>query len=311
MFNRLAALIIGLTPVSSHALDLSLPINASLSAELIEDPGSYQLPIAPFEDGRVPSLEVEGRLLQQVWRLEAQAITTLQILAPLREQLLDDGYDVLLECSGRDCGGFDFRFGTRVMSAPDMFVDLFDYRFMSLRQGIETDAGGYVSLLVSRIGVTAYVQVIHVAPDGASDVSVSADARETLPRTLTAQPIAKALLERGHVILSDLSFQSGSSDLGEGPFDSLSELAEFLKADESLRVALVGHTDTVGGLGPNIALSKRRATSVLERLVSAYGVPRAQLDAEGMGYLSPIAPNLDKPGRDANRRVEAVLLNTE
>ena len=50
---------------------------------------------------------------------------------------------------------------------------------------------------------------------------------------------------------------------------------------------------------------------MLERLVSAHGVPRAQLDAEGMGYLSPIAPNLDAAGREANRRVEAVLLNSE
>ena len=30
-----------------------------------------------------------------------------------------------------------------------------------------------------------------------------------------------------------------------------------------------------------------------------------------MGYLAPIAPNLTPEGREANRRVEAVLISTE
>ncbi|MCR9113710.1 MAG: OmpA family protein, partial [Rhodobacteraceae bacterium] len=39
--------------------------------------------------------------------------------------------------------------------------------------------------------------------------------------------------------------------------------------------------------------------------------PRQQLEAGGMGYLSPLTTNLTPEGREANRRVEAVLLNTE
>jgi OOP family OmpA-OmpF porin len=300
-----------LCPLPGQAFDLSLPSTATLSAEIVEDPGSYLLPIGPYDDDALPILEVEGRLSQQAWRLEAQSITTLQILAPLRDQLTQDGFEVLLDCVGRECGGFDFRFNTRVMAAPDMFVDLLDYRFLSLRKGAAEGASEYVSLLISRIGQTAYVQLIHVAPDGRADVVVNADAGASTPRRISTGPIAQALLQQGSVILSDLSFESGSSDLGEGQFASLEALAEFLKSDAELRVALVGHTDTIGGLTPNIALSKRRAQSVLERLVTAYDVPRAQLDAEGMGYLSPIAPNLDQAGRDANRRVEAVLLNSE
>ena len=311
MWHRLAIWAICLWPHMGQALDLSLPSNATLSHEISEGSGSYLLPVGPFSEGSLPALEVEGRVVQQAWRLEAQSITTLQILSPLRDQLIASGYEVLLDCSGRECGGFDFRFNTRVMPSPDMFVDLFDYRFISLRQGTTADASGYVSLLVSRSGVTAYIQVIHVAPNGGNGLSVATDAKTQLPRPGADQPVAQALMSQGHVILSDLNFGSGSSDLGEGPFASLTALAAFLKSDGGLRVALVGHTDTVGGLNPNIALSKRRAQSVLERLVSTHGVPRAQLDAEGMGYLSPIAPNLDQPGREANRRVEAVLLNSE
>jgi OOP family OmpA-OmpF porin len=152
-----------------------------------------------------------------------------------------------------------------------------------------------------------------LAPDGTLQPTVVADA--AVPAT-TIQPgsdlpVSQALVQQGHLILSDLRFESGSSELGAGPFISLQDLAAFLKTDADLRVALVGHTDAVGGLNPNIALSKQRAGSVLERLVSAHSVPRRQLEAEGMGYLSPIAPNLTQAGREANRRVEAVLLNSE
>ena len=73
-------------------------------------------------------------------------------------------------------------------------------------------------------------------------------------------------------------------------------------------MVLVGHTDSVGLLEPNIALSRSRAESVRQRLINQYGVPEDRIDAHGMGYLAPIATNLTAQGREANRRVEAVLL---
>ncbi len=309
----LPALVMALYPGALMALDLSLPGNAVLGREVSKAADSYLLPVGPFAEGAIPTLEVEGQMLQQAWRLEAQAMTTLQMLTPLRDQLVEAGYDILLDCNSKECGGFDFRFNTRVMTAPDMFVDLFDYRFLSARHVQGEGEPDYISVLVSLSGKTGYIQVIHLAPDGTLQPTVVADA--AVPAT-TIQPgsdlpVSQALVQQGHLILSDLRFESGSSELGAGPFISLQDLAAFLKTDADLRVALVGHTDAVGGLNPNIALSKQRAGSVLERLVSAHSVPRRQLEAEGMGYLSPIAPNLTQAGREANRRVEAVLLNSE
>jgi len=49
----------------------------------------------------------------------------------------------------------------------------------------------------------------------------------------------------------------------------------------------------------------------LERLVSVFDVPRSQLEAEGVGYLTPIATNLTDKGREQNRRVEVILTSTE
>ena len=299
-----------------HAIELSLPANATLTREVIEEAGTYFLPTGPYANGGLPALELEGRVSQQAWRIDAQGLTTLQMLSRLQAQLRLAGFEILFNCVGQECGGFDFRFGTRVMAAPDMFVDLFDYRFLSARQRDADPDPEYVTLMISRSGNTGYVQIIHVAPKDAAPVRVTSKnpvepKPDDVPEPSSDQSLIKALTEQGHVVLSDLEFESGSSALGKGPYSSLQELAEYLLADARRRIALVGHTDAVGQLEPNIALSRRRAVSVLERLAVTYQVPRAQLEAGGMGYLSPVASNLTAEGREANRRVEAVLLEAE
>jgi OOP family OmpA-OmpF porin len=120
-----------------------------------------------------------------------------------------------------------------------------------------------------------------------------------------------ALRAQGHVVLGDLDFGTGSAALGAGPFASLGSLAAFLTEDPARRIALVGHTDTVGGYDGNLALSRRRAEAVMTRLINEHNVPSGQLEAEGIAYLAPIAPNDAASGREANRRVEAVLLASD
>ncbi len=72
-----------------------------------------------------------------------------------------------------------------------------------------------------------------------------------------------------------------------------------------LHFEINGHTDITGRLGYNIALSMLRATAVVDYL-SARGVPRERMRAQGFGPLQPFdAYNLRSP---ANRRVEIVAL---
>ena len=116
-------------------------------------------------------------------------------------------------------------------------------------------------------------------------------------------------MANGHVVLGDLDFGSGADTLGLGPYGSLAALAAFLADNPGIRIALVGHTDSIGALDQNIALSKRRAVAVRMRLIDSHGAAPDRIDAEGMGYLAPVASNLTEPGRLANRRVEAILLS--
>nr|WP_246414687.1 OmpA family protein [Yoonia ponticola] len=120
-----------------------------------------------------------------------------------------------------------------------------------------------------------------------------------------------ALNSVGRTVLDDLSFANGSADLADETYASLKTLAAYLQANPSLQIALVGHTDASGSLDGNIALSKRRARAVRQRLINRYDIPPSQLDAQGMGYLSPVGNNLTDAGRDANRRVEAIITSTE
>ncbi len=301
------------------ALTLNFPGNARLDREIVTPLGRYALPTAPMAEGFLPTTDADGEMTEQAWHIDAAALTTLQLLTPLRQQLELDGFDILFECETETCGGFDFRRATKVMPPPEMHVDLGDFRFLSAMQGDEV-----ISLLVSRTSAAGYVQVIRVGPPVAEGTLTTSDAPPVRSNVgtdggvapdgaTTALPsdFATALDTNGRVVLSDLDFPSGSAQLAPGDFASLQMLADYLSANPTRTVALVGHTDSQGSLDGNIALSKRRAGSVLERLVSDYEIPRQQLEAEGMGYLSPIASNLTDAGREANRRVEVIVTSTE
>lgn len=324
-------------PLRAEAL--ALPSNANLTFEQVKNQGSYAAPVAPYSGGLLPVSDVTGRVTKQAYRIPQQGVTPQQILTPLEESLAGAGFEILFKCQDRLCGGFDFRFATDVVAAPDMFVDLFDYIFLTARrapppasapkgasaEGSAQETAEFVTLLASRDASAGYVQIVQVLPDGAEPLQTAASApllaspesafgppqAALSGEGLSAARFESALESRGHLVLGDLTFETGAAQLGAGPFESLATLAGFLLADDNRRVVLVGHTDATGALEGNIALSKRRAGAVMERLAAAYGVPPAQMQAEGMGYLSPVTSNLTDAGREANRRVEVILLNTD
>ncbi len=304
--SALALACLALARPVAGAVELTLPDAARLQAEETSAGGSHALPVAPWDGARVPSVSAEGRVTRQVWRLPGQSLTTLQIVAPLREQLEAAGFEIVFECRDDRCGGFDFRHAIEVLPPPAMHVDLTRFRLLSAIRVREGGAEDYVSLLASRSPSAGFLQVVHVAAGEEGGLTVTGDGAPAGPSAGT--PLGQALESAGHAVLDDLAFESGEVALGAGPFESLSTLADYLAQRPGARVALVGHTDAVGDLDANIALSRRRAEAVRDRLVEAHGVDPGRLAAEGVGYLAPRASNLAPEGREANRRVEAVLL---
>lgn len=296
-------------PTMAHAQAINFPSNASLQAETTSPADSYAMPIGPWINGTIPTQIGEGTLTQQSWRVEATGLTTLQILRPLREQLIQGGYEILFECQTDICGGFDFRFGTSVMRPPNMQINLGDFRFLAAQKPA-ADGPTLISLIVSETTQAGFIQITQVSPNATPAPRATAAAvRNTNPGD-AGNDLPDALDTLGRVVLGDLTFETGAALLTDSPFTSLQALADYLAAHPDRTVALVGHTDSTGSLDGNIALSKRRARAVLERLVGGYNVPRRQLAAEGMGYLAPIATNLTAEGREANRRVEVIITST-
>lgn len=302
-----AAVLLALCAGSGHALTLALPGPATTTVARSEPLGSYKLPLGPWSGGAVPTRLIEGPRSDAAWRVQGEDLSTLQLLAPLRDQLVAEGYRILWECETETCGGFDFRFAIDVLDEPDMHVDLGDFRFLAA----ERDGPGgpeAVSLLVSRSSQTGFVQIVTIG--GSTSPVQAADPTPNAAADAPAGSVAARLQQDGAASLDGLVFASDSAVLGEGDFRSLDELAAFLKANPARDVALVGHTDASGTLATNIALSKARAASVRDRLIRVYGIPKERVTAEGVGYLAPRASNLTEEGRARNRRVEAVITST-
>ncbi|MGL4234810.1 OmpA family protein [Tabrizicola sp.] len=295
------------------ALTLDLPAKVISEETRSELPGSYALPTGAFNGTIVPSRTFEGALDQRAFQLDAPGMTTLAVLAPLREQVLAAGYKAVFECEARTCGGFDFRFGTDVIPEPDMHVDLGDFRFFSAERD-----GEAVSVLVSRSANAAYVQITRVTssplPDAPEETAVDLDqpkpsnGRDVVPRQSGA--IAAALDDVGSAVLDDLVFASGAASLTQGDYASLAAVAAWLEANPDGTIALVGHTDASGSLTANIALSERRAEAVAEALIERFGVDSNRVAAKGVGFLAPRATNQTEEGRQQNRRVEVIVTST-
>ncbi|SMR81942.1 OmpA-OmpF porin, OOP family [Aliiroseovarius halocynthiae] len=301
-FLALASLI-ALLPVGAQAL--SLPAGSELQSETSENE-QVEIATSRFDGGTVPAIMAVGHVNRQAWRVPGQSDHSYQILTSLREQLVQDGYQILYQCQAVSCGGFDFRFQIGHFQAPDMYIDLGDYHFLSIRKG-----SSFAQILISQSTHDTFFELTFVTPlqDDAPVLSVT----QTTPVSAghPTDPMGVQLTSVGRAVLSGLTFATGSSDLADGEVPALAELAAFLANAPDQRIVLVGHTDAEGSLEGNATLSRQRATSVMNRLINRYGVDANQLTANGVGYLAPLAGNATPEGRNLNRRVEAVLLNTE
>jgi len=89
-------------------------------------------------------------------------------------------------------------------------------------------------------------------------------------------------------------------------FQSLIEAhSRYLKANNTRRVSIEGHTDDRGGREYNLALGQRRSEAV-RRSLGLLGVPDSQIEAVSFGKEKPAAPGSDEASYAQNRRAEIV-----
>lgn len=106
-----------------------------------------------------------------------------------------------------------------------------------------------------------------------------------------------------------IQFRFDSAELTPESKTTLGQIAQVLQ-DDLMRekvILLEGHADATGAEQYNLDLSHRRAGSVRQYLMSAYGVPGERLQAVGRGELDPFNPA--DPLASVNRRVEFTNLS--
>ncbi|MDG4647029.1 OmpA family protein [Roseibacterium sp. SDUM158017] len=299
------------------AFELDLPPDAELAGSGARTQGRHEIAVGPWRVGSVPIREIAGMVQRATWRIRLSpgAETVDALAGALEAQLEAQGFEIAFSCADTACGGFDFRHRLDMGRSPEMYVDLGNFRYVS---ALDDDGAEAVAITVSRGGETLHVHAVHVgdgadAPDWTTPPA-DAPARTDRPRTeppavpQAGLSIVERLLRDGSAALDDLTFGTGASELSDSGYASLRTLAGFLSEDAARRVVLVGHTDSEGGRDSNIALSEARADAVRRYLVDRLGVDPAQVEAAGIGYLAPRATNATEEGREANRRVEVVVL---
>ena len=109
----------------------------------------------------------------------------------------------------------------------------------------------------------------------------------------------------------DLLFESASSQIDPKGKKAIGKLAVVLKNDPSIRITIVGHTDSIpiktARYKDNWDLSVDRAASIVRVLTADYGIPGDRIQATGKSSYFPLESNKTKEGRAKNRRTEILL----
>ncbi|MFM7106545.1 MAG: OmpA family protein, partial [Flavobacteriales bacterium] len=105
------------------------------------------------------------------------------------------------------------------------------------------------------------------------------------------------------IVLKNVFFDSGKSELKQESQVELNKLAELLQANPDKNIEIGGHTDDVGSDENNQALSQQRSEAVVNYLTTK-GIIASRLTAKGYGESKPVASNSSEEGRAQNRRTE-------
>jgi len=166
------------------------------------------------------------------------------------------------------------------------------------------DLGEYLKIAKRDKEIWVYVWVSSEGKD--YELTIVERPAEKQPMTDDTDAMASEIRATGHVVVYGIDFELDSYNLKLESEPKLKAIAEMLKANDSLNVYVVGHTDMSGELEYNLQLSEKRADAVVKSLVDDYGIEASRLKAKGVGSLCPVSSNHTWEGRKLNRRIELV-----
>lgn len=128
--------------------------------------------------------------------------------------------------------------------------------------------------------------------------------------------VTLVLNERGLLIrmLDTTLFDSGKADIKEEAKYIIEKISDVIK-ESGKNIRIEGHTDNVpihtSKFPSNWELSTARAVNVLKYLIEVGKIEPWRLSAVGYGEYHPIDTNDTPEGRQNNRRVDIMIINSE
>jgi len=110
---------------------------------------------------------------------------------------------------------------------------------------------------------------------------------------------------------TDVLFRSGQATLSQDGLDAIAEVTRVLAEIPERKFQVEGHTDNVpiatAQYPSNWELAAARALRVVHTMIEA-GMPPQRISAASYGEFAPFMSNDINEGRDANRRIEIVVV---
>lgn len=116
------------------------------------------------------------------------------------------------------------------------------------------------------------------------------------------------LITEGKFVTNGILFDVNSDNIKPESGSVLKEIASTLQENPTVRVKIIGHTDSDGDSNSNLALSQKRAIAVKNALASFYGIDTSRIETDGKGESQPLNKNANATEKATNRRVEFVKL---
>jgi OmpA-OmpF porin, OOP family len=114
------------------------------------------------------------------------------------------------------------------------------------------------------------------------------------------------LVTQGKFSTSNILFDVNSDKIKPESYGVLKEIAAALTENTTMKIKIIGYTDSDGDDAANLLLSQKRAAAVKHALASQFNIAASRMETDGKGETQPLVQNSSSENKAQNRRVEFI-----